>query len=355
MSLIAIALSAALAAAPAGSAASQADNGLSATDKAKAKDLFGVGQKLYKAELYPEAIEKFQAAYAIRPHPVIFFNIAKCYEQLQETGKAMRAYRDYLRLSPEATDKDAVNDSIANLERRLKEKGLNQIIVFADPATAKIEIDGKEVGVSPASAELVSGTHKIAVRAPGYDPVERTFIMSISRVSEMTVNLRAGATPSIPTASSGTTGTTGTTAAPPGWGSGTAAPANSGWGSSTASTTGDAPKKDDLKVATLTPATTDTVKPAAETSQVVTAAPAKKGRVWTWVAGGVAVAALGGGITCGVVSNGAANDLRTVQHSRADATVLANTSTQFATGANIAYGVAAGAAITAVILFFVEK
>ena len=55
MSLIAIALSVALAAAPAGSAASQADNGLSATDKAKAKDLFGVGQKLYKGQFASQA------------------------------------------------------------------------------------------------------------------------------------------------------------------------------------------------------------------------------------------------------------------------------------------------------------
>lgn len=340
MSLLAFALSAALAAGPTGSAASQADNGLSAADKAKAKELFGSGQKFYKAALYPEAIEKFQQAYAIRPHPVIFFNIAKCYEQLEETGKAMRAYRDYLRLSPEATDKETVTDSIANLERRLKEKGQNQIIVFADPPTAKIEIDGKEVGTSPASAELASGTHKIAVRAPGFDPVERTFIMSISRASEMTVNLRPGTTPPIPVGSSATTGstktsvTTGTTATKP----------------------ADAPKQDDLKVAVLTPAETDTTKPTAMTSTVTTTVTAaKKGRVWTWVAGGVAVAALGGGITCGVLSSSASNDLHTVVHSRADATALANTSTQFATGANISYGVAAGAAITAVILFFVEK
>lgn len=67
------------------------------------------------------------------------------------------------------------------------------------------------------------------------------------------------------------------------------------------------------------------------------------------------MAALGGGITFGVLSNAKANELRAEQHTREVATGLSNTSTQFATGANIAYGVAAGAAITAVILFFVEK
>jgi len=316
MTGLALVLSAVLAAG-AGGSAEQADSGLSAGDLQKAKDLFGAGQKFYKAGQYKEAIAKFEEAHAVRPHPVIFYNVAKSYEQLGENGKAMRAYRDYLRLQPDAKDKESVTDAIANLERRLKEKGQQQMLVFTDPATARIEIDGKDLGTSPASAELTAGSHKIAVRAPGFESVERSFTMSISRAQEMTVNLKPGATPAIPTAA-------------------------------------DAPRRDDpaTTTAAVTPGVADSLKPA-NVKQATP--PAKKGRVWTWVAAGVAVGAAGGGVAMGVISRDAATELHARPHQQAEAQALYNQASGLSTGANIAYGVAAGAAIAAVILFIVEK
>lgn len=82
---------------------------------AKAKALAQAAQRLYKLARYAEAIVKFEEAYAIRPHPQITFNIGRCYEQLGEIAKAMRSYRDYLRLSPSAPDRETVADAITNL------------------------------------------------------------------------------------------------------------------------------------------------------------------------------------------------------------------------------------------------
>ena len=98
-----------LAAAPAKAAPAPAAD--ESGDVKKAKDLFQWGQKLYKQARYAEAIAKFEEAYSVRPHPVIYFNIGKCYEQLGETAKALRAYRDYLRLAPDAKDKETVSDA----------------------------------------------------------------------------------------------------------------------------------------------------------------------------------------------------------------------------------------------------
>lgn len=159
-------------------------------DTAKAKEAFQRAQKLYKQARYAEAIEKFEEAYALKPHPVIYFNIGRCYEQLNETAKAPRAYRDYLRLSPTAADRDTVADAIANLERRLRDTGVQQLLVFTEPPTARIEVDGQDVGQSPASIELKAGNHQLVVRADGFEPVERSFVMSLSRATEMTINLR---------------------------------------------------------------------------------------------------------------------------------------------------------------------
>lgn len=286
---------------------------------AKAKELYQAGQQLYKQGRYADAVTKFEEAYATKPHPTLPFNIAKCYEQLNDTPKALRAYRDYLRLAPEAKDRTAVLDSIANFERRLRERGLQQVLVFADPPTAQIEIDGKLIGLSPASTELTAGNHTLIVRAEGYETNERQFTFSIARVSELTVNLHA-ATPELKK--------------PP-------------------VTTSDAPVKDD-KTTTVASSNTD---PTVITSPPPLPPAEKKGRVFTWVAGGVAVGGLAAGIVLGLSANGTAAKLtqsQTPQPDRKTADAIVADARGQALGADISYGVAGAAAATAIILFFLE-
>lgn len=278
----------------------------------KAKELFSWGQKLYKQARYAEAVEKFEEAYAVRPHPVIYFNIGKCYEQLGDTAKALRSYRDYLRLSPDASDRETVSDAIANLERRLREKGLQQLMVFADPPSAHIAVDGRELGTSPVSVELVAGNHQLVVTAEGYEKVERSFVMQLSRATEMSISLRPVGQKDAPLAS-------------------------------------DAPKKEEKPALDPGP-------PPPPPPMVSEPVPQKKGRTWTWVAGGVAVASLGAGVGMGVAS-GVNNEqlLKTPPGPDKNVQQLHDASRDFAIGADVAYGVAAVAAITAVVLFFVEQ
>jgi tetratricopeptide (TPR) repeat protein len=280
-------------------------------DVKKAKDLFQSGQKLYKQARYAEAIAKFEEAYLVRPHPVIYFNIGKCWEQLGETAKALRAYRDYLRLAPDAKDKETVSDAIANLERRLREKGMQQLMVFADPPNARIAVDGKDLGSSPASVELIAGNHTLSVTAEGFEKVDRSFVMQTTRATEMTITLRPEGAPK------------------------------------DAPMVTDAPKVE----------TKADVGPPPPPPPLVVTAPLepKKSRVFTYVAGGAAVTGLGVGIGLGLASSGASTELLKQQHTQVKAQELAQQTQSLATGANVAYAVAGAAAVTAVILFFVEK
>jgi len=289
-----------------------------AANVAKAKELFQAGQKLYKAGKYAEAIARFEEAYAARPHPVIFFNIGKCWEQLSENAKALRAYRDYLRLAPDAKDRDTVTDAMANLERRLREKGLQQLLVYAEPPTARIVVDGKDIGTSPASVELIAGSHKLEVSAPNFAKYERTFNFSITRATEMTVTLE-----------------------PP----------------KSAPVASDAPRADPKPADTGSKL--DPGPPPPPPPMVSDEAPKKGGRLWAYVVGGVAVASVGAGVGLGVAANGEAAKFTSVQHDPAtvnqEFAAARDASTGLATGANVAYGVAGAAAITAVILFILEK
>ncbi len=312
------------AAKPAAKVAPKAEPAAAGDPTTRAKELFQWAQKLYKQARYVEAIAKFEEAYALKPHPVIYFNIGRCYEQIPDTAKALRAYRDYLRLSPDAPDRESVTDAIANLERRLKESGVQQLLVFAEPPAAKIEVDGKDLGSSPASVELKAGNHKLAVRAEGFEPVERSFVMSTAHATEMTITLRpVAATPE---------------------------PARVVVVRETPPPPPPAPPVDTPRAVALTP---PPAPPPVEIKQAPEPAP-RKGRLFTWVALGTAAAAGGAGVGLGLASKGAESTLKGSVHDRDTANALAGQATGMATGANVAFGVAGAALITGAVLFFVE-
>jgi hypothetical protein len=274
----------------------------------KAKTAFESATKFYKQARYADAIAKFEEAYALKPHPSIYFNIGKCHEQLGDTPKALRSYRDYLRLSPNATDAQTVNDAIANMERRLREKGLQQLLVFAEPSTAHIEVDGKELGTSPSSVELSAGNHKLIVRAEGYDSVDRSFVMRIDRATEMTINLAKtviNKTNDIPAKE-----------VPP-----TLVP--------------DEPKEN-LKIAAVEPA------------------PPKKTRIFTWVAAGAAVAAGGVGTAFGLINLETQNQMKKPESRNGNVNDLPGKLELQGTVANASFATAGVAAAAAIVLFFVE-
>ena len=155
----------------------------------KARELFAAAQRLYEQKRFAEAIEKFEAAYAAKPHPVIHYNIGRCYEELGQVGPAVKEYKTYLRLSPEARDRDQVADTIAVLERKLRGQGLQQLTIAVEPQGAVIEVDGKVIGQSPVTVEVTIGTHHLGASLDGYEPFGRSVSVAPGQASELNVSL----------------------------------------------------------------------------------------------------------------------------------------------------------------------
>jgi tetratricopeptide (TPR) repeat protein len=153
--------------------------------------VFASASKLYAAGQHAKAVVLFEDAYRLKPHANVMFNIAKCYEKLDVFSRALKAYREYLRLEPNPPDKQSVKDAIANLERRLRQSGVQQITLFAEPKEARIELDGKDAGPSPATVELAAGVHTLKVSARGFEPEIRSFEVTLAHASEITVTLEA--------------------------------------------------------------------------------------------------------------------------------------------------------------------
>src|SRR5581483_10747347 len=87
-----------------------------------AADHYKAGVARFHAGQYADAIQEFRAADAIRPSPVLSFDIAQCYEKMADLPNAKAAYQDYLRLAPNAEDREAVEATIASIDQKLAQQ-----------------------------------------------------------------------------------------------------------------------------------------------------------------------------------------------------------------------------------------
>jgi len=108
-----------------------------------------------------------------------------------DAAGALRFYREYLRQSPEAADRETVQGRISDIERALQEKGVQQLTVLSDPDGATVFIDEKPVGVTPWTGELYPGRHRVRVRREGYADADQQIELLAHRALDVSVSLEA--------------------------------------------------------------------------------------------------------------------------------------------------------------------
>jgi tetratricopeptide (TPR) repeat protein len=95
--------------------------------QAKAVEIFKEGQALAKDGKYDEAVEKFEAAYALYQDPGILFLIGEAYQisgteqrDFDVLQKSVDAYKKYLEAVPEGAGSDKASESIDAERQRLQ-------------------------------------------------------------------------------------------------------------------------------------------------------------------------------------------------------------------------------------------
>jgi tetratricopeptide (TPR) repeat protein len=159
-------------------------------DVAEARARFRKGADLYRQRRWRDAIAEFEAAYRLKPHGAIHFNVAQCRERLGDWPGALRGYHDYLREVPEATDRATVRASLARLEARLATTGAQVLVVYSDPPGARVSLDGRERGTTPLHAALPPGSYALALALDGWERVAETVELSASASRVVDVALR---------------------------------------------------------------------------------------------------------------------------------------------------------------------
>jgi hypothetical protein len=283
----------------------------SAGGTAEAKKHFLRGEALYKQGQYEGAIQEFQAAYATRPHPVVLYNLGQCYEKLGDAANALKSYQDYLRQMPDAPDHTRVETVIANLTKRLKETAVQPLNIDSVPSGASVVVDNEPVGKTPLKLQVKGSTHHLAFILPGYDTLEQDVETSWERPLDLTVSLQEHAVGAAPNLSSGVS----------------LGPAVPQGGNAT---------------------------PPGASGVSVSAQPASgPHRVWTWVAGGVGVAAITAGVIEGLSERSTQSQLGPLRTGAANQSIV-NSAQSKATVANVLYGVGGVAVAAATVLFFFE-
>jgi tetratricopeptide (TPR) repeat protein len=87
-----------------------------------AKRHFDRGEKLFALGKFDDALDEYQKAFDAKPIPDFLFNIGQCYRNLGDYDQAIFSFKKYLKLEPDAPDRDKVEKLIDELEEK-KERG----------------------------------------------------------------------------------------------------------------------------------------------------------------------------------------------------------------------------------------
>src|SRR5262249_49096079 len=108
--------------------------------KQLARHHFERAEKLYAVEKFEAALGEYEAAYQAEPLPGFLFNIGQCYRNLGNWRQATFAFKKYLQQKPDARNRAAVENLIADLEHKIAadekhDKGRPELLAPRAPDT----------------------------------------------------------------------------------------------------------------------------------------------------------------------------------------------------------------------------
>lgn len=127
--------------------------------------------KFYNLGDFNHAIAEYKAAYSAVPDPAFLYNIAQAYRVSNNLQQALFFYRSFLRSSPDAPNRDEVQDRIHKLEEQIKA----QESLSTSPPTSTIPPQGKPIQPSappPSPMSTTSSSTQLTRQAPPpHEPV----------------------------------------------------------------------------------------------------------------------------------------------------------------------------------------
>ncbi|AKF05590.1 Thiol-disulfide isomerase [Sandaracinus amylolyticus] len=169
-----------------------------AEQRQRARELYGEGQAHFEAGRFAEAQAAFEGAYREVPNPVVLLGVASAQEGLGQPLDAARTLRRYLRERPDAPDRATIEQRIAAMDPNgvtasqepAAPAATGTIRVVCTPAGAAIALDGTDTGrTAPADLEVPAGEHTITLTLAGYQPITETVNVAAGGMNELALTL----------------------------------------------------------------------------------------------------------------------------------------------------------------------
>ncbi|MCU1281839.1 MAG: hypothetical protein JWM53_5385 [bacterium] len=135
---------------------------------AGAKQHFETGRNAYNAGDYVTAIREFKAAEQLRPSPILDYNIGLANEKLGKRRVAVKYYKRYLEIQPNAPNKAEVEQKVTTLEAEIAAQPVNTQPGGTAPQPNQVE---QPSDMPPPDN---GGQPGVAQAQPGYDPYSST-------------------------------------------------------------------------------------------------------------------------------------------------------------------------------------
>lgn len=162
--------------------------------RAQARAQFGLGVQRYEAADYRGALEAFQEAYRLAPHPTVYVNLANCYERLNRPLESLAHFERFLAEAenPTRQQRREVEAAISRLRSMIAELRLT-----IAPDGASVSIDDAETRRAPIlePIRLAPGTHSIEVRMAGHVTSRRSVTLNAGETQRLTIRLEPGTEP----------------------------------------------------------------------------------------------------------------------------------------------------------------
>lgn len=143
----------------------------------RAKQFFTQGSKDFAEGRFARALDAFEQANAIKPHPVMLKNIAKTYEAMKDLTLAVSYYKKYVATNP--GDAGDIKKKIAGIEATMAR--WSRLTLNTDPPGAAVWIDSRDQrsrGKTPVTLVVEPGPRKIILSLGGHDVVEKALTLT---------------------------------------------------------------------------------------------------------------------------------------------------------------------------------
>jgi hypothetical protein len=172
--------------------------GPSVADRAEARRHFQLGVAAYTRGQWGPALEEFQSAYRLAPHPSVRVNMANCYDHLNRPSEAIFHFEQFLSESPSAPEAQItqVETQIGQLRGRVGE--LQITVLPFDAMGLAVTLDGQAISLGR-PAHVAPGHHVVEALGEGYGTVHREVDVAAGQAQVINIALERNAPTPVPT------------------------------------------------------------------------------------------------------------------------------------------------------------